>query len=283
MTLIIASHDQERRILLCGDSLITGNQGNGTVKLLNLFRKIKNIPVNILRPNIDPSGKIISYNEMLQEHCCMIAFAGSTLVSQHIINNIEGHLKQLRFTYKANQYTLEMICDDNTSALNTLWADDMFCQTPSEVFNHLTKELQVKVIEHSIYKAIEDFINDEGKYDRAFFDTQFIIGLSCYKTKKNHIIEIKMDFTEGLPTLLIREIQPGETASIGISRYNEKIPQMFNDKSLSTADSMFKFLSESIDDNEEVDLREIGYPIILKRFDQFKELRNMQKHIYKSV
>lgn len=43
MTLIIASHDQERRILLCGDSLITGNQGNGTVKLLNLFRKIKNI------------------------------------------------------------------------------------------------------------------------------------------------------------------------------------------------------------------------------------------------
>ncbi|WP_023640052.1 hypothetical protein [Dickeya zeae] len=277
MTLIIATYNENREILFCGDSLITCNSVNGIVKLLSSFRKIKNVPINILIPRIGASGNIIEYDEMHQEHCCMIAFAGSTLVSQHIINNIEGHLKQLRFTYKEGQYRLEMICDDNKNVKDAFWADNMFNQSSPDIFKYLTKDFQISVIEHSIYKAIEDFIKDKERYDKNFFDTQFIVGVSCYRTRSNYLFEIKMDFTYGAPKLIIKEIKPGEIASVGISRYEKNIMEIFKDKSLSIDDSMLKFMCESIDDNEEVDLREIGYPVVLKEFSLFKEKRQMQK------
>ncbi|EKN3442207.1 hypothetical protein FG445_000844 [Yersinia enterocolitica] len=276
MTLIIATYNKNREIVFCGDALITGNLGLGNVKLLSSFRKIKNVPVNILKPDFGASGNIIRYDGMLQEHCCMIAFAGSTLVSQHIINNIEGHLKQLRFTYKEGQYKLEMICDNNKNVMDEFWSDNMFNQSPTEIFEYLTKDFQISVIEHSIYKAIEDFIKEKERYNKNFFDTQFIVGVSCHKSKTNHIFEIKMDFTDEPPKLIIKEINIGEIASVGISRYEYKLKEIFKDKSLSVDDAMLKFMCESVDDNEEVDLREIGYPVVLKKFDQFKEQRHMQ-------
>ncbi len=277
MTLIIATHNKNREIVFCSDSLITGKQDGVSIKLLNSFRKVKNIPVNILKPDIGLAGKITKYYEMPLEHCCMIGFAGSTLVSQHIINNIEGHLKQLRFTYKDEEYKLEMICDDNKTVMDTFWSDDMFNQSPEEILNHLTKEFQIGVIEHSIYKAIEDFIKDEDRYDKEFFDTQFIVGLSCNKSKSNHIYEIKMDFTENVPKLISKEILLGEIASIGITRYNIHLLGMFNNKSNSIEETMLQSMCDFVDNNEEVDLREIGYPIVLKTFNQFKEQRFLQK------
>lgn len=279
MTLIIAAHNKNRELVFCGDSLISGNQGQGAVKLLSSFRKIKNIPVNIFKPDIGASGNFIGYYDMHLEHSCMIAFAGSTLVSQHIINNIEGHLKQLRFTYKEGQYKLIMACDENKKIRSTCWSDSMFNQSVDEICEYLTKDFQIGVIEHSINKAIENFIKEEERYDNNFFDTQFIVGLSCYRSNENHIFEIKMDFNYESPRLIIKEISVGEVGSIGISRYENKLKEAFEDNCPDMSnldDAMLRFMCESVDDNEEVDLREIGYPVVLKKFNQFKEERHQQ-------
>ncbi|WP_162975249.1 MULTISPECIES: hypothetical protein [Yersinia] len=140
------------------------------------------------------------------------------------------------------------------------WSNNMFNQSSTEIFEYLTKDVQISVIEHSIYKEIEEFIKEKERYNKSFFDSQFIVGVSCHKSKSNHLFEIKMDFTDESPTLITKEINISEIASVGISRYEYKFEEIFKDKSLSVDNAILKFMCESIDDNKEVDLREIGYP-----------------------
>ncbi|WP_446924778.1 hypothetical protein, partial [Klebsiella pneumoniae] len=70
------------------------------------------------------------------------------LVSQHIINCIQGHLRQIKYTYdkgeydyktdtqKGAGYKLIMGCEDNKEVENTLWDEDVFVEN-GEVANNL--------------------------------------------------------------------------------------------------------------------------------------------------
>lgn len=285
MTLIVASHTDDGTIVICGDSLITGNDSlRGRVKLLNGFRKIKNIGINILFPELDLAGKITRYDDMQLGRSCMIAFAGSTLVAQHIINNIEGHFKRVLFTFKDGSYKLIMECEGNHDALSDFWSDDMFTQTPSRVVEYLDRDFQINLIAHAINNSIDSFISENNRYDSSFFDTQFIVALSCYKTNNNHLFEIKMDFSKQKPFLVVREIFKDDMASIGISQYNESIKEFLSDGSDDSLieKKMLKGLCNAIDDSESILLNEIGYPIVLKKFDHFCELRDLQERYRKN-
>ena len=281
MTLVVASFADNGAIVMCGDSLITGaDDKKGRVKLLNSFRKIKNVPINILQPYLDRAGRVKSYYDIPIPHSCMIAYAGSTLASQHMINNIEGHFKRVTFTCEGGVYKLIMECQGNKNALSTYWADDMFHQSHHEIAQFLDKEFQINLIKHAIERAIDQFISADEAYSKEFFNAEFIIALSCYKTKKNHLFEIKMDFEiDGKPNLIVKEIPMGEMASIGVTRYYEDIRKLLLDSSLelNVEERLSKGVCDAIDDNENISLMEIGYPVALKRFDSFREQRELQK------
>lgn len=293
MTLIVAGFEKDGTIIFCGDSLITTKANGSTVKLTSLFRKIIPLEIIVRVPEIDPSGKIINYIESLCQHRCMIAFAGSTLVSQHIINSIQGHLKQIKYTYdsgtydysegctKGAGYKLIMGCENNKSVEETYWNKDMFADPVKNANELINKNFLRNVFNHCIQKTMNEFyININEEFNPEWFASDFIVALSCYETKKNHLFTFKMEFNESEVNLIEQEININELAIIGISRYSEEINQAYQTQkaTLSTSEILSQEITKAIIDNESIDLREIGDPVVLKKFNQHRELRDEQKH-----
>lgn len=286
MTLIAAAFNNDNAIIFCGDSLITTHSPQyGTVKLTNKFRKIRALEIIINLPVFDNDGKIIKYNETLSELRCMVAFSGSTLVSQHIINTIEGHLRRIKLTHIDNVYKLLMNCEDNSQAEDTYWDEDIFNLTPGDQNRYLTKEFQVHLIKHCIEKIINEFIaQPNDAFHENWFRSDFIVALSCCNTRNNHLFVFRMNFNDRNVTLNIDEIDSNSVAIIGISQYNSviinKCSPYFNTSHMPS--TLLKAVCEAVDDNESIDLREIGYPVVVKVFDQFKEHTDKQKHYNKN-
>ena len=293
MTLVVAGFEKDGSIIFCGDSLITTKSNGSTVKLTSFFRKIIPLEIIVRVPEIDPSGKIINYIESLCQHRCMIAFAGSTLVSQHIINSIQGHLKQIKYTYdsgvydfsegctKGAGYKLIMGCENNNRAEKTHWKEGMFAEPVKNANQLINKNFLRKVFNHCIQKSMNEFylnINDE--FNPEWFASDFIVALSCYETKKNHLFTFKMEFNESEVNLIEKEINNNELAIIGISRYNKEINNAYQSQksTTSTSEILTKEITKAIIDNTGIDLREIGDPAVLKKFDQHHELRDEQQH-----
>ncbi|EBH2782869.1 TPA: hypothetical protein ACTYBD_004827 [Enterobacter hormaechei] len=292
MTLVVAGFEKDGSIVFCGDSLITTKSQGMSVKLTSSFRKIMPLEIIVRVPDFDTSGKIVRYFETESWHRCMIAFAGSTLVSQHIINSIQGHLRQIKYTYdkgeydyhsgtqKGAGYKLIMGCEDNNEVENTLWDDDVFIDCREAANNLLSSEFLVSLVKHCIEKIITEFyLNTDEKFEKEWFASDFIVALSCYKTGKNHLFTFKMEFDDNSVKLVTREIGANELAIIGITRYNNEIHHTYqvNQSSLSTESILFKEVVKAVEDNESADLREIGKPIVFKKFDKHRELRDKQK------
>lgn len=292
MTLVVAGFESDGTVVFCGDSLITTRSNGISVKLTSSFRKIIPLEIIVRVPEFSPDGKITRYVDTTSWHRCMIAFAGSTLVSQHIINNIQGHLRRIKYTYDSGEYNysegrqngahykLIMNCEDNKKVESTYWDEDVF-NVPSESANDLLdKAFLIELFRHCIQDVMDKFyLNTSGSFESEWFASDFIVAFSCYKTKRNHIITLKMNFHESAVNLVVEEIDINELAIIGISRYNKVINDSYqkNKSTLKTADILFSEVIDAVKDNESADLREIGKPVVLKKFDHHRELRDQQK------
>ncbi|MGM0519828.1 MAG: hypothetical protein ACQERD_09330 [Campylobacterota bacterium] len=84
----ISLHD--KGIFSIADSAITSFGGAKT--LLTGFRKVYDIEVKLWKPSFYPNGSFNDYFTIYQKVPIIVGFAGNTLVAQHIMNSISGHI-----------------------------------------------------------------------------------------------------------------------------------------------------------------------------------------------
>lgn len=292
MTLVVAGFEDDGSIIFCADSLITTKFNGVSVKLTSSFRKIITLEIIVRVPDFTPDGKIIRYLDTTSSHRCMIAFAGSTLVSQHIINNIQGHLRRIKYTYdndkydtskgpqKNDNYKLIMGCENNEKVENTYWDGDVYNVNSETANDLLNKKFLINLFRHCIQEVMDKFyLNSNEVFKSEWFACDFIVAFSCYETKRNHLVTFKMDFHDSGVNLVVEEIHKSKLAIIGISRYNKAINESYkkNKPSHKTEDVLFSEVINAVEDNESIDLREVGKPVVLKTFDHHRELRDKQK------
>ncbi|EOX2600883.1 hypothetical protein ACPENL_003141 [Yersinia enterocolitica] len=286
MTLVVAGFDYDGSVVFCADSLITGKNNGLSVKLVSSFRKIVPVELVINIPIIDRDGKILRYQQTLSEHRCMVAFAGSTLISRHIMNNIEGHLKQIKYTYNNDDYILIMGCEDNSSVENNCWDESMYNIGDDNLYDLISKNFLVNLFTHCIKDSIKDFITQSSsEFNEAWFRSDFIIAFSCNAPKRNYLYTFKMNFDDSGVSLIVNEIDKSELAIIGISRYNTEIIDSITIQRSSPdfylKSHLLNEVRKAVIDNEEVNLLEIGFPIATKTFDMHREITSQFEYFKK--
>ena len=102
MTLVIAGHDIRKDssrpgsksstagLFVTADSTIT----DGRQTLLGGFKKVYEVPIKVHSPTIT-GGQFRGYHAVRLATTCFIAFAGSTINAQHILNGVTNHLSKL--------------------------------------------------------------------------------------------------------------------------------------------------------------------------------------------
>lgn len=160
MTLVIAgfsydSFDQES-IYFATDSVLTTPYMGLRRILLKGFKKVIEVPIRVKLP-IFQGNSFYRYYGDHSETKCTIAFAGSTLVAQHLINSITNHLSELYPTYKQGCYRLAMSCEKSLHICGNYDVEGI-CGDPMFTEEHLSSLLDPQyiseVVEHSIVEPL---------------------------------------------------------------------------------------------------------------------------------
>lgn len=174
MTLIIAGYKQNKflwekseyfipdrnsGIFMIADSLISTTTAIGRKPFVSEFRKIVEIPIQVWEPNF-VGEHFNDYIKIFATYKCLVAFAGSTLTAQHIINNISSHLGKLRIDYERKdnfKCVVKMICEPNNLLKNgftSVYDDDIFVPE-KDYINLISAKFVSEVVEHAMNKALE--------------------------------------------------------------------------------------------------------------------------------
>lgn len=277
MTLIIAGHhlekgifentsNHERGLFVVADSNITSG---GTV-LVNGFKKVVEIPIRIKGLNF-LGDYFNGYVGTRYESACFAAFAGSTLVAQHILNSMKNHLSDLYPTHNETGYELAMLCEKNKHLKNTDYPDHMFLE--HHLGNLLTGEYVSVVVGHSIQSVLEQAKKHDGMKKRfSAFQAEFILGIHCPVLKQYQLYEYRILPHEEHTAIVEKIVIPkGKVAVIGKrDLFSESAQIRFNDSIVSgkfTSEEMHKFLAEAIDSQNEIGIYDIGKPCGLYRLE----------------
>ena len=226
---------QQEGLFAIADSIITSHNSNGHSPLLSGFKKIKEIPIKLWQPNF-VGQSFQGYSSVFMQLECFVAFAGSTLTAQHVIDLISNHLATLRIDYDRKdctsppEYLVKKSCDANTLIRNgssSLYGDDMF--VPEVHYNDLlTGEYICEVVEHSIttsLKSAQKYRLDEQALREMY--SEFILGVTCPVSRKDHLVKFTMDRKlnhEGVYEVFAKSerVPEGEVAVIGMNnRFGE--------------------------------------------------------------
>lgn len=276
MTIIIAgfSYDSfhQESIYFATDSVLTTPYMGLSRLLLKGFKKVVEIPVRIKLPLFQGNSFYRYYGDTFETKCT-IAFAGSTLVAQHLMNSITNHLAELYPTHKHSRYRLAMSCEKNLHLcgdydVEGLYGDCMFTQ--EHLHSLLNAQYISEVVEHSInavlsiVKTYSDMSVDFGPYK-----AEFILGVYCPQDKQHYLYtyEIIPDNNLGA-TVLKNSINKNEIAIIGAKNFKDEALVNINGKNpLFKADEkMFKFLNKIIDSENSIGNITIGKPSALFNF-----------------
>lgn len=176
--------DRKHGIFIVADSLVSMLTSVGRQPLLSEFRKVIEVPIQLWEPHF--VGEHFSgYKKVFSTYKCLIAFAGSTLVAQHVVNNISGHLAKLRIDH-TDEYEFKCVvrksCDENKlikAGFSSIYDDDIFV-SEKDYSNLLSAEFVADVVEHSINKAFESkmkHVIDEQALNAM--KTEIILALTC--------------------------------------------------------------------------------------------------------
>ena len=269
------------------DSIITSHSLNGHSPLLSGFKKIKEIPVKLWQPYFIREN-FKSYNSVFLDFECFVAFAGSTLTAQHVIDLISNHLATLRIDFQSGnfqndgEYVVKKRCDPNNliqDGHSSVYGDDMFI--PEKHYHGLlTSEYIAEVVEHSINKALSSA--QKYKLDKKSLRemyTEFILGVNCPSTGSDLLVKYKMNQrmnTEGMFEVFVesQQIQEDEVAVIGMSdRFNELAQNIAKDtikKGLSLKNEMTSFVKNAIDEVNDEGSFQIAMPLVVKSLENRK-------------
>ncbi|WP_402721294.1 hypothetical protein [Janthinobacterium rivuli] len=289
MTLVIAGHDitldtsrpgyagNVHGLFVTADSTIT----DGRQTLLSGFKKIYQAPIKVYRPYFNGPYFQDYFTPRLESNC-FIAFAGSTITAQHVLNGINNHLSLLRYGHEdAGQavpgtYQILMDCEPNSLRVGgTQWAEDMFMDR--DVEGLLTGEVVARVVLHAIHGALATA--KQHKIDQRGWDsllTQYVIGTYCEREKRNRLYTVIPSHRREAGVIVdvdvaLHEVPPGELAVLGMQHYKAGAVESF-DKALNARSdvkkAMFEYLNGAIDEVVKNDTREINRPAILSAFSR---------------
>ena len=272
MTLVIAGHSLRDMsfgtskstfcdgVFFVADSSIT----QGGQLLVSGFKKVVETPVRVAGLNF-LDEYFHSYLGYAYEGGCGIAFAGSTLVAQHIMNSIRNHLSDLKPTYFGGKYQLAMPCEGK----KFLQGDhdmDMFQKHHLGSNYLLTAPFIAGVVEHSVQSVLIQAKKHKSMENRfSAYQAEFILGVCCPDTGKHHIYryEILPNATEGA-VVSMEEIPEGKVAVIGMRILHEQdANDAFADAVVngrSTGPALFDYLATAIKAQNNIGVFEIGFP-----------------------
>ena len=271
MTLIIAGHSLQQSyaeeksgfcdgVFFAADSAIT--QGNQV--LVSGFKKVVRYPIKVKAVNI-AGGVFRGYHGDWYEDGCAIAFAGSTLVAQHMMNSIGNHLSDLRPTFEDGQYVMTMTCE-HSRHVSGYYDEDMF-QRRFMGSNYL---LNANYLSHVVKHSIEAVLISSKKYDgmREYFEAyraEFIFSVKCPEDNKYHIYQYEVaQAQDGTAVVNVEKVPFGSVAVIGKkSLFKDDAVanhKMAIDLGKSTADELFNYLVLSVKSQNEIGIFDVGMP-----------------------
>jgi hypothetical protein len=184
--------DRTSGIFMVADSIISTVTASVRKPLVSEFRKIVELPVNVWEPYFI-GGNFHGYKKIFTTYKCLVAFAGSTLTAQHIINNISGHLANLRIDYEeGNEFKciVRKSCDENNLIKNgssNFYSEDVFVQE-RDYQNLVNAQFVSDVVEHSINKALDSkmrHVLDEDSLNAM--RTEILFGITCPVEEKDYL------------------------------------------------------------------------------------------------
>lgn len=277
-----APYYYEKGIFAIADSAITSYQGTKT--LLTGFRKIYDLEAKVWEPYFSPDGYFGGYSHVFTKSPFIIGFAGNTLVAQHILNSISGHMEQLKISYEEREpsesikYTIKLPCEKNLLINRpglTLWDEDTFLQ--SDYKDLLTGEFISDAVEHSINHAI--FSAREHRLDQEEFDQMFTdiyCGVFC-PVKKEHqiyIYRMKRRIEDGVLIAYTEKdfLKKDEIAVLGMRKQFEADAQQVYQAAIlagkSPSGELESFMGNCIDTVLSSGSFEINRPITVKTLDR---------------
>lgn len=261
MTLIIAGYGTdllEGDIYFATDSHIT----HGDTILLKGFKKVINIPIILKGANFFHE-EFIDYSGEEYRSSCVIAFAGSSLAAQHMINSMTNHLSSLCPIFIDGNYDVAMPCEPGKHLKRySFYSDDMFLKRNLD--DLISADYISKVVLHSIESVIKSAIN-LGSISTAFdlYKAEFILGVQCRQTRQHYLYKYSI-LKEGESATVICDVVPkGELAVIGmdVDHYTAGAKKELNKKN-NQRDSftIFSYLNKSIEDKNSIGIFRIGKP-----------------------
>ncbi|WP_156120108.1 hypothetical protein [Aeromonas finlandensis] len=273
MTLIVAGYNSQalhvgdNGIFVVSDSSIT----SGGRILVRGFKKVIEMPIRVMRPLFN-DGWFHNYYGFQYEGACLIAFAGSTLVAQHIINSIKNHLSELYPIHENGEYLLAMSCEKERLLHNNVYCEeDMFLD--EHVIPTITLSFLSDVVEHSIQAVLDHAKKHDGMKDNfTAFKAEFIFGARCPSTNELGLFQFEIIEDEIRGALVKKtKVSKGDIAVIGMRTLYAADAQIeFND-ALENRESveikMLNFVSKAIDSQNEIGVFDIGKPCALYKFN----------------
>lgn len=281
MTLIMSGFTQDESIVFVADSLITTkNSQEQNIKLVDQFRKILPVGIIIRVPELDADKKISGFRDLPILHHMMLSFAGSTLVAQHIINNIQGHFRRLKLANVGDEVKIVPPCDYSKESIEQLDAKHFAKIDELSLYQHLTKDFVAKLVLHCIQKVVDD--GNENIIDAssaARFRTDFILAFTCGESGKNALYRYTMEFKDYKFQPLMEEIIAPDVAVIGVAKYTKAI-KSFASKHIPKYDItlVLEHLMQHLLKIDELNgWNDIGYPFVTKYFQNHMEMVGKQK------
>lgn len=262
MTLVIAGYNRgvfEEGIYFAADSHITQNNHI----LVKGFKKIIELPIRVKGLNFCGNW-FNGYLGNRYESACAVAFAGSSLVAQHLINSMKNHLSELYPTYLDGRYQIVMSCERRKHLRNSdSYSEDMFLGR--DLDNILTGKYLSKVVCHSI-EAVLNEARKHGSMSRLFvaYQAEFIFGVQCPQTREHQLYQYKIVPDEELgATVEFQKIAQDSLAVIGGKiKFRESALEALKGCPPSDKQSytMFSFLNQTIDSENSIGNNSIGKP-----------------------
>lgn len=301
MTLIIVSHDfrpgldfvwntdaeKNKKIPLEADGLLVATDTAITtpdtgVTLLSGFRKSYGVSIKVWKPNF-LGAYFNGYQTTYLETSCFIAFAGSTLTAQHVLNSITEHLGNLRISYRRSSGSSGEYCVIRHCQKNDLeqgqgvdrWADDMFL--PQDIEALLTAD----VIADNILYSINESLSSARRYkldakSLQQMQTDFAAGIYCPVSRQHKLYTFRMEKALNDSRIYevfakMQEIHWNQVAVLGMRAEYEAGAQAVLDNCIESCtppgDAIFDFLNSAIDKTQQSGSNAIDRPSVLKRFE----------------
>lgn len=273
----------DKGIFSIADSAITSSAGTKT--LLTGFRKVYDMEVNLWKPSFYPNGSFNDYFNIYQKVPFILGFAGSTLVAQHIMNSISGHLEHLEISckeregYEQIEYIITLPCEKNivkNPPVYTEWDESTFLERDYE--NLLSGEYISYAIEHSVNHALKSARQhrlSQEEFNQMY--TDIFCGFYCPILREHqiYVYRMKSKLEDGIFEVYTEKekLDNGDIAVLGMrNSFEEQAKSVYLEEiekeNPNITDSLIKFMDECIIEVHNQGSYEINKPIVYKSLDK---------------